>query len=149
MLIYNEWFDAMTALSGDEYKTLMEAIYKAQIHNAPPPTFTGIANAIASIIFPYIERRKKQAALGRAGANARLSKLSGACNGDYASSDPSSDPSSQNKIKPNKIKSIYNKSNPSKANAPAAKEESSFDLEDFFEAAVRRSLGNASEEESA
>ena len=141
MLIYNEWFDAMTALSSDEYKALMEAIYKAQIHNAPPPAFTGTANAIASIIFPYIERRKKQSERGRAGADARLSKLSGACNGDTASS--------QNKIKTNKIKSIYNKSNPSKADAPAAKEESSFDLEDFFEAAVRRSLGDASEEESA
>ncbi len=147
MLIYNEWFDAMTTLSSDEYKALMEAIYKAQIHNAPPPAFTGTANAIASIIFPYIERRKKQSERGRAGATARYS------GGDEPVADDKTSANgtaiSQNKIKTNKIKSIYNKSNPSKADAPAAKEESSFDLEDFFEAAVRRSLGDASEEESA
>ena len=145
VLIYNEWFESMEVLPSDEYKALVNAIYHLQIHNLPPPEFTGIAKAIAAIVFPYIERRKKQSEFGRAGANARISRLGG----NAASSDPSSDPSSQNKIKPNKIKSTYNKTNSNGANAPAAKGNDMLSLDELFEAAVRRSLGEASEEESA
>ena len=142
VLIYNEWFESMEILPSDEYKALVNAIYHLQIHNAPPPEFTGVAKAIAAIIFPYIERRKKQSQNGLASAAARRNKRESS-NADATPTTSElvgNDLGNHNKIKPNKIKSIYNK-----ADAPAAKESSSFDLDDFFEAAVRRSLGNASE----
>ena len=75
ILIYNEWLDAMADLSGKDYKTLCHAIYQYQINDVPPPEFKNKVKAIAAIIFPCIERRKKQSELGRAGAAARLAKL--------------------------------------------------------------------------
>ena len=74
VLLLYEWCDAMTVLSGEEYKALMEAIIHSQRDNTPPPKFTGVANAIASIILPYIERRKQQAERGRAGAAVRYER---------------------------------------------------------------------------
>ncbi len=137
----------MECLNAKDYKTLMIALYKAQIHNLPPPEFKGMAKVIASMIFPCIERRKAQSKKGLAGASARLAKqgISTVDIDTPASSCASSCADNQSKEKKNKTKYTYNKAGQLKADATAAKEGSSFDLEDFFEAAVRRSLGDASE----
>ena len=76
VLIYNEWFEAMESLTPKEYKCLLSAAYRYQIHGDPPPQFKGKAQIIAAVIFPYIERRKKQAVRGKLGIEARLSKTS-------------------------------------------------------------------------
>ena len=143
VLIYNEWFESMQSLSAKDYKALMIAIYNAQINNIPPPEFTGRSKIVATIIFPCIERRKSQSERGYLGAVARYAKdkekqllSSTSANGTA---------NSQNKEKKSKIEYSYTKAKPSKADAPAAKDSTSFDLDDFFEAAVRRSLGEASE----
>ena len=64
----------MERLSAKDYKALMIAIYNAQINNIPPPEFTGRAKMVATIIFPCIERRKKQSEHGLASAAARRVK---------------------------------------------------------------------------
>ncbi len=117
VLIYNEWFEAMRSLNQKDYKTLINAIYNAQIHDLPPPEFTGRAGIVASMIFPCIERRKKQSGFGRAGAEARLARLRETGDSeptypsDYPSNYPSSHPSdypsshplNQSRVKKNKI----------------------------------------------
>ena len=140
----------MERLSAKDYKALMIAIYNAQINNIPPPEFTGSSKIVATMVFPCIERRKAQSEFGRAGVAARLFKSKNAENsvssdlGDPANH-PASHPANQSKEKKNKIEYSYNKAKPSKADAPAAKESSSFDLDDFFEAAVRRTFAEANE----
>lgn len=165
VLIYNEWFEAMRALDPDDFKAVMLAIYDSQIHNTPPPEFEGVARAIAAIILPYIERRKQQAQRGRAGAVARYSKEGDPPADDTCSIGTASSAAiSQNEIKSNKTKSTYTqiKSNefayPTATGGKAATggrdsnggyaaykkapdEIRSFDTNDFFEAAVKRSLG--------
>lgn len=74
VLIYNEWFEAMENLSAKDYKSLLSAVYRYQILNVPPPEFKGKAQILASVIFPYIERRKKQAERGKRGVEVRLGK---------------------------------------------------------------------------
>lgn len=165
VLIYNEWFEAMRDLNPDDFKAVVLAIYDSQIHNTPPPEFEGVARAIAAIILPYIERRKQQARRGRAGAAARYSKEGDqlpddTCATGAANSTADSTANSQNEIKSNKTKSTYNqiKSNGSAHPSAAGERVSSggyaaykkapdeirsFDTNDFFEAAVKRSLGEA------
>ena len=89
VLIYNEWFEAMRALDPDNFKKIVLAVYDFQIHDTPPPEFDGVALAIASIIFPYIERRKQKAKNGRLGAAARYSKEYGQPSCDDASANGS------------------------------------------------------------
>jgi hypothetical protein len=149
VLIFNEWFDAMDRLSPKDYKALMKAIHNAQINDVPPPVFTGKSAIVASMVFPCIERRKAQSRRGLISAALRLARQ------EKASADRSDDVDgtvdnsvynavgNQSKEKKNKAEYSY-----SKANAPAAKAGSSFDLDEFFAAAVRRSLGKASEKES-
>ena len=137
----------MERLSAKEYKALMIAIYNAQINNIPPPEFTGSSKIVATMIFPCLERRKAQSEHGYLGAVAKHAKDKETQSASSASANgtASGTANNQSKEKKNKIEYSYNKAKPSKADAPAAKESSSFDLDDFFEAAVRRSLGNASE----
>ncbi len=152
VLIYNEWFEAMRALDPDDFKAVVLAIYDSQIHNIPPPEFEGVARAIAAIILPYIERRKQQAERGRAGAAARYSKED-----DQTSANGTAISQNENKI--NKSKSIYNQIKATESAYPSAAggrdsaggyaaykkapgEYSSFDTQEFFEAAVKRALGD-------
>ena len=151
VLIFNEWFDAMERLSAKDYKALMIAIYNAQINNIPPPEFTGRTKMVATIIFPCIERRKSQSERGLASAAARLARKK-QINTDTSNSVANSvangvanGVANQSKEKKNRIEYSYNKAERREADAPAAKGEASFDTNDFFEAAVRRSLGEASE----
>ena len=150
VLIYNEWFESMQSLSPKDYKTLMIAIYNAQINNVPPPEFTGRSRIVATMIFPCIERRKSQSEHGYLGAVAKHAKdkekqlaSSTSANGT-ASGTASGTANGQSKEKKNKAEYSYSRVERKRANAPAAKEQSSFDLDDFFEAAVRRSLGKTS-----
>lgn len=143
VLIFNEWFEAMKVLSMEERAQLIYAMYDFQINNIPPPKFSSVADSLATIFFKCIENRKVQSRRGLMSAAARLAKQ------EEASADHSNDVDStvgnQSKVKKNKIEYSYNKAERRGADAPAAKEQSSFDLDDFFEAAVRRSLGKASE----
>ncbi len=157
VLIYNEWFEAMRPLDSDDFKAIALAIYDLQIHNTPPPEFEGVARAIASIIFPYIERRKQQAERGRAGAAARYSKEYSELTDHNTSANDTA--ISQNENKLNKSKSIYNQIKLSESASPSAAggrasaggfathkkasgEHSSFDTQEFYEAAVKRALGD-------
>ena len=151
VLIFNEWFEAMKVLSMEERAQLIYAMYDFQINNIPPPKFSSVADSLATIFFKCIENRKVQSRRGLMSAAARLAKQ------EEASADRSDDVDStvgkavdstvgnQSKVKKNKIEYSYNKAERRGADAPAAKEQGSFDLDDFFEAAVRRSLGEASE----
>lgn len=76
VLIYNEWFDAMENLNPKDFKAFIYAMYNYQIHDVPPPEFKGMSAMMSSMIFPYIKRRKKQAAIGKLGAEARLARAS-------------------------------------------------------------------------
>ena len=72
ILIFSEWFEAMEKLSARDYKRLLSATYHYQIHNVQPPEFEGKAAILASMIFPYVEKRKKLSASGKKGMNVRL-----------------------------------------------------------------------------
>ena len=67
VLIFKEWFEALETLSAKSYKELLSAIYHYQILGEPPPEFKGKSKIIASVIFPYIERRIQQSAHGKRG----------------------------------------------------------------------------------
>ena len=159
VLIYNEWFESMRRLRPTDFKKLVLGIYEFQIHDTPPPEFEGVACAIASIIFPYIERRKVQSEKGRVGANIRYSRGLEPFEDDSAISTPNSTPISHNEIKSNKTKLTYNKTNPNQPAYPSAaggmgsargyatykKEKEtdkprSFDTDEFFEAAIARTF---------
>ena len=159
VLIYNEWFEAMRALDPDNFKKIVLAVYDFQIHDIPPPEFDGVALAIASIIFPYIERRKQKAENGRLGAAARYLKEYGqpSCDDALANGSANGSANSYNKSKLNKTKSIYNQNKATQAAYPTAAggmgrsggfaaakratgELQSFDTDEFFAAAVKRSL---------
>ena len=71
VLIFSEWFDAMAKLNPREYKSLMNAIYRYQIHGEEPPEFQGKTDMVAAIIFPYIRRRITNASAGKKGMAVR------------------------------------------------------------------------------
>lgn len=71
VLIFSEWFEAMAKLNPREYKSLMNAIYRYQIHGEEPPVFQGKTDMVAAIIFPYIRRRKTNASAGKKGMAVR------------------------------------------------------------------------------
>lgn len=75
VLIYSEWFRALDKLSAKDYKAVLSAAYRYQILGQKPPEFSGKAEIVASIIFPYIERRIKQTERGRMGGAARVARL--------------------------------------------------------------------------
>lgn len=57
VLIFAEWFEAMSHLNQKDFYALMNAIYNLQIHGEEPPEFKGKAALVGGIIFPYIRRR--------------------------------------------------------------------------------------------
>lgn len=65
VLVFDEWFDAMSKLNPKEYKLLMEAIHRYQLHGEEPPEFKGKTALVAYIIFPYIRRRLSSAKGGK------------------------------------------------------------------------------------
>ena len=73
VLIFCEWFEAMSKLGPRDYKMLMNAIYRYQFFCEEPPEFKGKAGMIASIIFPCIRRRTANAKAGKKGMATRLS----------------------------------------------------------------------------
>ena len=79
ILLYNEWIEAMRDITPKEFKRLILAIYECQILDVPQPEFNGIAKSVASVIFPYVKKRKKQAERGKLGYEARLLR------GDFSS----------------------------------------------------------------
>ena len=72
VLMYFEWFEAMSRLDPKTYKTMMNAIYCYQQKGEKPPEFKGKAQVAASIIFPCIERRIVSSRAGKRGAQKRL-----------------------------------------------------------------------------
>ena len=74
ILIFNEWMEAMKCLPMNERAEIIYAIYDLQINNIAPPKFSGTAQALASVFFPCIERRRKQSERGLASAAARRAK---------------------------------------------------------------------------
>ena len=76
VLFFREWLESMDKLSPREYKKLVTAIYQYQLNDVPPPSFTGMTEMLATIIFPCIKRRKEASSFGRFGADKRLGRLS-------------------------------------------------------------------------
>lgn len=72
VLIFAEWFEAMSKLNSTDYKALMNAIYRYQILGEKPPEFKGKVGMVAAIILPYIERRIASAKSGKMGSAVRL-----------------------------------------------------------------------------
>ena len=72
VLIFFEWFEAMSHLDPKTYKSMMNAIYNCQLNGAKPPEFKGKASILASIIFPCIERRVALSMAGKKGAQRRV-----------------------------------------------------------------------------
>ena len=77
VLVFDEWFDAMSKLNPKEYKLLMEAIHRYQLHGEEPPEFKGKSAIVADMIFPYITRRLAQARGGKRSAEKRGGQFSG------------------------------------------------------------------------
>ena len=71
VLIFSEWFEAMSRLEPRTYKALMCAIYRCQIHGEQPPEFKGKAALVADIIFPFIRRRTASSRAGIKGMQSR------------------------------------------------------------------------------
>ena len=77
VLMFEEWFRAMDKLSASDYKRLMHAIYRYQLHGEEPPEFKGKAAIVADMMFPYITRRLAQAKGGKRSAERRGGGFSG------------------------------------------------------------------------
>ena len=71
VLIFAEWFEAMSKLCPTDYKALMNAVYRYQILGEKPPEFKGKSSLVAAIIFPYVERRLESAKWGKRGSSVR------------------------------------------------------------------------------
>ena len=71
VLIFSEWFEAMSHLEPRTYKALMHAIYRYQIHGEQPPEFKGKAALVVDIIFPFIRRRTASSRAGVKGMQSR------------------------------------------------------------------------------
>ncbi len=70
-LIFYDWIPAFEALTPKDFKALMLAMWRYQMDGTPPPEFSNKAKAIATFIFPQIDRRKYMSEIGRKGAEAR------------------------------------------------------------------------------
>ena len=68
VLIFSEWFEAMNHLSSKEYKTMMNSIYRCQMHGEEPVKFQGKAALVAAIIFPSVQRRSARATAAKRAA---------------------------------------------------------------------------------
>lgn len=77
VLMFEEWFRAMDKLSASDYKRLMHALYRYQLHGEEPPEFKGKAAIVADMMFPYIARRLAQAKGGRRSPERKSVSLSG------------------------------------------------------------------------
>ena len=77
VLIFDEWFEAMDHLGASDFKKLMIAIYRYQIFGEKPPEFKGKSALAASVIFPYITRRRALAKSGKLAAEKRYGQFSG------------------------------------------------------------------------
>ena len=75
VLIFTEWFESLRELNPKQFKAVLMAMYEYQIKGIDPPEFTGGARMVSNLIFPYITRRKQQAAFGRLGSEARYGRL--------------------------------------------------------------------------
>jgi hypothetical protein len=71
VLIFDEWFEAMTCLSTKDFKALIYAMYRLQRFDEEPPVFKGKAALLGRMIFPYIKRRTESAKSGKKGAAIR------------------------------------------------------------------------------
>ena len=67
-LIFFDWITAFESLSPKDFKTLMLAMWRYQMDGTPPPEFSNKAKALATFIFPQIDRRKHMSEIGRLGA---------------------------------------------------------------------------------
>ena len=147
-----------------DFKRLVYAIYRLQRFEEEPPEFEGKAKVAASIIFPMIKRRRALAEYGSMGAAKRLSHLKSGDEGEYqekealmealreASSRGVSPLDAIEEKKEEKKRRAYSprggatgeRSASRKAQASgggAAKSKKDEEWDDFFDAAVARSLG--------
>lgn len=164
VLIFDEWFNAMEDIKVTDFKRLVYAIYRLQRFEEEPPEFEGKAKVAASIIFPMIKRRRALAEYGSMGAAKRLSHLKSGDEGEYqekealmealreASSRGVSPLDAIEEKKEEKKRRAYSprggatgeRSASRKAQASggrAAKSKKDEEWDDFFDAAVARSLG--------
>ena len=164
VLIFDEWFNAMEDIKVTDFKRLVYAIYRLQRFEEEPPEFEGKAKVAASIIFPMIKRRRALAEYGSMGAAKRLSHLKSGDEGEYqekealmealreASSRGVSPLDAIEEKKEEKKRRAYSprggatgeRSASRKARAGgggAAKSKKDEEWDDFFDAAVARSLG--------
>ncbi len=71
ILIFYEWLDAMDKLPPRQYKALLTAICRFQQKGEEPPVFEGYTAALASLIFPFLRRRRDKARAGKMGMHSR------------------------------------------------------------------------------
>ncbi|MBP3376768.1 MAG: hypothetical protein J6L83_08380 [Clostridia bacterium] len=134
ILIFNEWFDAISDLKGTDFKALILAMYRFQTFGEEPPEFKGKARGYAAIIFPQLRRRMELIKAGAEGAKKRLSATGEASSG--ASGEASSPLDAiEKKIKEEKRKEYLS--------SRAREMEEKRKWNEFFDAAVARSLNIA------
>lgn len=90
-LLFYDWMPAFESLTPKDFKTLIVALCNYQRDGTPPPEFSNKVKAIASFVFPQIDRRKYLSALGKKGAAAKLGAVGLSAPGQkLAASHPSS-----------------------------------------------------------
>lgn len=91
--IFYDWREAFTALSGDDCKSILMAMFDYAEKDKEPPEFEGLAKMAACFIFPAMKRRKESVENGRRGGQARVENAAsgdGKSEGaeDYSNSTP-------------------------------------------------------------
>ena len=92
-LLFYDWKAPFAALSGDECKKILMAMFDYARDGTEPPEFEGMAQMAACFIFPAMKRRKESIENGRRGGQARVENAaSGDGKGegaeDYSNSTP-------------------------------------------------------------
>lgn len=75
-LFFYDWMPAFESLNPKDFKDMIIAMCNYQKDGTPPPEFSNKAKAIATFVFPHIDRRRHMSEIGKKGAEALHSRAS-------------------------------------------------------------------------
>lgn len=140
-LIFYDWMPAFESLNPRDFKDMIIAMCNYQKDGTPPPEFSNKAKAIATFVFPHIDRRRHMSEIGKKGAEALHGRASAPSTGQSdaigaGSGKAKASVTAQDKVKDKSESKSESESNKETA-AAAAKE-------DGGSADARRKEGEAS-----
>ena len=156
-LFFYDWLEPFSTLSGDDFKRLFLAMVEYQKNDVEPPEFQGKAKFLAMFVFPQLQRRKISSKAGKSGMSRRWQNdVNNDVNNTVNNSDNkhvTTQDQDQNKDKNIDIDKTTPRASETASerrarSAPPQKKkvkeitrgEKSYDLEDFFQAALERAL---------